>query len=94
MPVEDSSVQWPEEKSPFVTVARLVAAPQVAWSAARAAAVDDGMAFTPWHALAAHRPIGSIMRVRQAVYRMAAGFRSAHNTTPVREPRELTGLPD
>ena len=94
MPVEDASVQWPEDVSPFVTVARLVARPQVAWSPARAAAVDDGMAFTPWHALAAHRPIGSIMRVRQAVYRMTAGFRSQNNATPVQEPRALNGLPD
>jgi nucleoid-associated protein YgaU len=94
MPIEDASVQWPEDKSPFVTVARLVARPQVTWSAARTAAVDDGMAFSPWHALAAHRPIGSIMRVRQAVYRMTAGFRSTNNATPVQEPRELTGLPD
>lgn len=94
MPIEDASVQWPEDKSPFVTVARLIAKPQVAWSAARAAAVDDGMAFTPWHALAAHRPIGSIMRVRQAVYRMTAGFRSEHNATKVQEPRTLDALPD
>jgi nucleoid-associated protein YgaU len=94
MPVEDASVQWPEDKSPFVTVARLVAKPQTTWSAARVTAVDDGMAFTPWHALAAHRPIGSIMRVRQAVYRMTAGFRSEHNPTKVQEPRTLDALPD
>lgn len=94
MPIEDASVQWPEDKSPFITVARLVAKPQVAWSDERAAAVDDGMAFTPWHALAAHRPIGSIMRVRQAVYRMTAGFRSEHNATKVQEPRMLDALPD
>ena len=94
MPIEDASVQWPEDISPFVTVARLVAKPQAAWTAARAAAVDDGMAFTPWHALAAHRPIGSIMRVRQAVYRMTAGFRSEHNPTQAKEPRTLEALPD
>ena len=94
MPVGDASVQWPEDQSPFVTVARLVAEPQTTWSAARAEAVDDCMAFTPWHALADHRPIGSIMRVRHAVYRMTAGFRSENNPTPVREPRELSALPD
>ncbi len=94
MPVEDASVQWPEDKSPFVTVARLVAKPQATWSPARVMAVNDGMAFTPWHALAAHRPIGSIMRVRQAVYRMTAGFRSEHNATKVQEPRTLDALPD
>lgn len=93
MPIEDASVEWPEDRSPFVTVARLSARPQVAWSAARSAAVDDGMSFSPWHALAAHRPIGSIMRVRKAVYEMAAQFRSNANGVSVDEPTALTSLP-
>lgn len=94
MPIEDPTVPWPEDESPYVTVARLVATPQNAWSAARVAAVDDGMSFTPWHALAAHRPIGSVMRVRKAVYEMASRFRSERNATPVKEPVSLDGFPD
>ena len=75
-------------------MARIVARPQVAWSAGRSAAVDDGMSFSPWHGLAAHRPIGSVMRVRKAVYAMASRYRSEHNATQVQEPRSLTSLPD
>lgn len=93
MPIEDASVQWPEDQSPFVTVAHITARPQVAWSAARSAAVDDGMAFSPWHTLAAHQPIGSIMRVRKAVYEASARFRSQHNATRVQEPATLDSLP-
>ena len=44
-------------------------------------------------ALAAHRPIGSIMRVRKAVYEMAAQFRSNANGVSVDEPTALTSLP-
>lgn len=94
MPIEDASVEWPQEASPYRPVARLVAAPQNAWSEARVRAVDDGMSFSPWHALAAHRPIGAIMRVRKAVYEMAMRFRSERNPTPVREPANLDGFPD
>jgi len=94
MPIEDASVQWPEDVSPYLTVARIVASPQPAWSRDRSIAVDDGMAFSPWHALAAHRPIGSIMRVRKAAYEMAAQFRSEHNATHVTEPKTLDSLPD
>ncbi|WP_028311963.1 catalase family protein [Derxia gummosa] len=94
MPVEDASVVWPEELSPHVTVATLVFAPQLAWSPARAAAIDDGMAFNPWHALAAHRPIGSIMRVRKAAYEMAAGFRAARNRVTITEPASAADIPD
>lgn len=94
MPIEDASVEWPQEQSPYITVARLTARPQQAWSAARVTAVNDGMAFSAWHALAAHRPIGSIMRVRKAVYDAAARFRSERNRTPVSEPTSLDDFPD
>jgi hypothetical protein len=62
MPVEDASKVWPEKKSPYRGIARITVEPQAAWSPARSAAVDDGMSFSPWHGLAAHRPLGSIMR--------------------------------
>jgi hypothetical protein len=76
-PIEDSSVVWPEDKTPFVPVARLIAGRQEGWSSALSAKVDDGLSFSPWHALAAHRPLGSIMRVRKAAYEMSGDFRGA-----------------
>jgi len=87
MPIEDASVEWPEALSPHQPVARITVPPQEAWSEARSLAVDDGMAFSPWHALAAHRPLGSIMRVRRAAYEMAARFRSERNARKVAEPQ-------
>jgi hypothetical protein len=92
MPIEDASVEWPEELSPWVTVARLRAAPQAAWSPALVHQIDDGMQFNPWHALAAHRPLGAIMRVRKAVYAMSRRFRSERNGVTIVEPRSLDGL--
>ncbi|RZL10128.1 MAG: catalase [Rubrivivax sp.] len=93
MPIEDGSVQWPEEESPFVTVATLTAGEQNAWSAERIAAVDQGMAFSPWHGLAAHRPLGGLQRVRRASYEMSARFRAQANARPMREPETLDDLP-
>ena len=90
MPIEDSSVVWPETLSPYIAVARITAPPQLAWSGARSTAIDDGMAFNPWHGVAAHRPLGSIMRIRKSAYALSAGFRAVHNREPVVEPR--TGL--
>lgn len=94
MPIEDGSVQWSEEESPFVTVATLTAGEQNAWSAERIAAVDQGMAFSPWHGLAAHRPLGGLQRVRKASYDMSARFRAQANARPMREPETLDDLPD
>jgi hypothetical protein len=89
MPIEDASVEWPEDLSPYVTVARLRVAPQQAWSEDRARKIDEGMQFNPWHALAAHRPLGSIMRVRRDVYAMSKRFRAERNGVAIAEPRDL-----
>jgi hypothetical protein len=92
MPIEDASKQWPEDKSPYVSVARISVPAQNAWDHARVQIVDERMSFSPWHALAAHRPLGAIMRVRKAVYDAAARFRAEHNQTIVREPRGVDDL--
>ena len=87
MPIEDASVAWPEDKSPYVTVARISAPAQDAWSAKNVAAVDDGGSFAPWHGLAAHRPLGGVNRARKGAYASSAEFRGSHNGCPMREPR-------
>lgn len=87
MPIEDPSVLWPEEQSPYRAVARIRIPRQPAWDAARKATVDDGMSFNPWHGLAAHRPLGSVMRVRRAVYPESVAFRGSRNGCPMHEPR-------
>jgi hypothetical protein len=92
MPIEDASVEWPQDLSPYVAVARLRVEPQRAWSEERARRIDDGMQFNPWHALAAHRPLGSIMRVRKEVYAMSKRFRAERNGVQIAEPRDLDGL--
>ncbi|MCQ2030191.1 catalase family protein [Stutzerimonas zhaodongensis] len=94
MPVEDASVVWPEELSPFITVARIDVKPQIAWSEPRAQVVDDQMSFSPWHGLAAHRPLGGIMRSRKPAYEMSSEFRARHNGCPMHEPKSLDRLPE
>lgn len=87
MPIEDASVAWPEDASPYVTVARLKAAPQDSWSAEGIAAIDEGLAFSPWHGLAAHHPLGGVMRARNSTYTSSASFRASHNGCPIHEPK-------
>ncbi|KMO13405.1 catalase family protein [Methylobacterium indicum] len=86
MPVEDASKPWSEEESPYVPVARITVAPQESWSDDKVRRLDDGLAFSPWHGLAAHRPLGSVMRARRAVYPRSAGFRAEHNGCPIHAP--------
>nr|WP_245195801.1 catalase family protein [Aureimonas populi] len=94
MPLEDASVVWPQTGSPYLPVARIRVASQDSWSEERARKLDDGLAFSPWHTLAAHRPLGSIMRVRKPSYEMSAAFRGRFNGCPIHEParREDIGV--
>jgi hypothetical protein len=94
MPVENAAIVWPEEMSPFQPIGRITVKPQVGWSEARSSAVDDGMFFSPWRGLAAHRPLGGIMRARKPVYEMARKFRAEKNDHVIREPGEMVSLGD
>jgi hypothetical protein len=94
MPIENAAQVWPEDKSPYITVARIVAKPQRAWSPARSEVGDDTLSFSPWHGLIAHQPLGSIMRLRKAVYEASANFRRERNHRAAEEPRSFSPLAD
>ena len=94
MPIEDASVEWPEAESPFLPVARVVFPPQDAYSPARRSFVDDVLSFSPAHCLAAHRPLGSLMRGRLKAYGAIAALRAEMNARPRVEPRHIDEIPD
>lgn len=92
MPIEDASIPWDETISPYITVATITAASQDPWTVEKIDAIDKGLSFTPWHALAAHRPLGAVNRARKSAYAMSAKFRSEHGPQTVIEPRSLDDL--
>lgn len=94
MPVEDAGVEWPEELSPYRDVATLRLPPQDAYSPDRRVFADDRLAFRPWHGLAAHRPLGSINRLRQRAYEELGAGRFHLNAVPGTEMRSADELPD
>jgi catalase len=69
-PIEDASVDWPEATAPYVDVADLVveAEPAGTPQAQAFAAQVERSVFDPWQALAAHRPLGEVMRARKVAY--------------------------
>lgn len=93
MPIEDASKKWPEDESPYVAVARITVPSQPAWTQERSTAVDDAMAFSPWHGLSAHRPLGGVMRTRRPAYEMSSEFRQSFNGCPIHEPSKAIDLP-
>ncbi len=93
-PIEDTSVEWPEGESPYVTVASIRLPRQNAYSAERQRYFDDVMSFRPAHALAAHRPLGSVMRARLKVYQALSDFRHRANAVTQKEPADPSAIPN
>lgn len=78
MPVEDIAIRWSEDESdggsPFRTVATL-RIPRQDFRTPERDALSEALAFSPGHALAEHRPIGALNRVRMRVYAEQAAWR-------------------
>lgn len=92
-PIEAADKVWPEEKSPWQTVARLSVTPQDSYSDARQLFVDERLSFSPWHALEAHRPLGGIMRARLKAYEEAIKYRAQRNERERTEPSNIAEVP-
>lgn len=82
-PIEDASVEWNEEDTPFVQVATLRIEPQDSWSDDKVRLIDETMHFSPWNALVDHRPLGGINRARRRAYKHSSDFRVRINGCPV-----------
>ncbi|SFU79961.1 hypothetical protein [Pseudoduganella namucuonensis] len=91
--IEDGPFGWLEDARRYRAVARIVARPQPAWSSALARVVERGMSFSPWHCVAAHQPMGAILRGRRDGYGAAARFRGERPRVNMREPYNACLLP-
>ena len=85
MPIEDASVAWSEDASPFRKVATIRILQQEFDGEAQRV-FGENLSFTPWHSLAVHRPLGGINRARKVVYRTISMFRHARNGVARKEP--------
>jgi hypothetical protein len=89
-PIEDASVVWSEVEAPMVRVAVLELPRQ---DVADISARCDAARFNVWHALKAHRPLGSLNRSRRAVYDTLATFRLGDASTTTTTPTSASTTP-
>ncbi len=92
-PIEDASVDWPTDQSPYRTVATIRIPAQDSYSPARQRYFDEVVTFRPAHSLAAHRPLGSVMRARLQVYRALSAFRHRENGIREDNPDDINAIP-
>lgn len=78
-PIEDASVEWSEADAPYVTLGHLTLLAQDIHSTRgqKIAAFVERLSFDPWHAQEELRPLGNMMRARNAAYRESTRTRGA-----------------
>ena len=85
-PIEEAATDW---TTPYVDIGKLTIARQDAASERGKLLRERGehLAFDPWHALVAHKPLGNIMRARKVAYFASTQARSV---TP--DPKSIEAL--
>ncbi|WP_377190478.1 catalase family protein [Ruegeria meonggei] len=75
--IENATTVWPDEEARYESVAKVtIKVPQTPHTEEERRHCEQ-LAFSPWHALAAHRPLGGINRLRRKVYASSAKHRCA-----------------
>jgi hypothetical protein len=85
MPIEDGTVRWDEEASPY-RHAGWIRIPQQTFDTPAQNGFCERLVFTPWHALDENRPLGGINRARLNVYVQMSKMRNLLNGAPSAEP--------
>jgi hypothetical protein len=79
--IENATTTWDEngknEVDTYVNVAKVIVKSPQDINSEQAQAQCESLAFTPWHSLSAHQPVGGINRLRQSVYTRSASHRKA-----------------
>jgi len=80
MPIEDATVLWQENESPFLRVATITILKQQ-FDTPDQQQFCENLSFSPWNSLAAHQPIGALNRARKLVYEASSNLRYKINKT-------------
>jgi hypothetical protein len=89
MPIDDATVVWSESAAPFQRVAT-IRIPAQEFQGPSQMAYAEFVSFNPWHALAAHEPLGIVNRTRRAVYLLVSSLRHRLNHTLEVDPPVMT----
>lgn len=85
MPIEDASIRWPEDVSPWIPAA-LIHIPKQEFDIPAQMAFARNLKINPWHAIPEHRPLGNQNRARKRIYAELAAYRQHMNSVAHVEP--------
>ena len=84
--IDDARVEWDEETSPPVTVAKILISPQQLNSPDQHRFCEN-LSMNPWRGVGAWQPLGSLNLARRFIYQAISDFRHENNRSPKIEPR-------
>ena len=86
MPIEDPTVRWDPELSPYRKVAKVRVLRQSNIDSPERRIFCENLSFNSWRTLPEHRPMGDLNRARRAIYEAIAAFRHHRNKVDPTEP--------
>lgn len=84
--VDDPTLLWDENISPYIKVAT-IKIPAQEFDNSDRKQFDESLSFTPWHTLPEHEPLGSVNASRLKLYKTIAQNRREHNQQVITEPQ-------
>ncbi len=88
LPINDLTVEWDQELSPFQTVAKITIFQQEVPKDGNFEIMEN-LSFTPFRTIEANSPIGNLQRTRQQAYVTSSTSRHALNHKKKVEPKNL-----
>lgn len=85
MPLDDATVEWSEQESPFIPVAKLHIPPQT-FTTQEQQTFCENLSMNPWHGVGDWLPLGSLSKARRLVYHAVAQFRHTQNGAVAFQP--------
>lgn len=87
MPINDASIKWDENKSPFIKLGE-IRIPKQKFETKQRFELSEVMSFSPGHSLLTHQPIGDINEGRMKIYKEMSKFRNKMNNKDIFEPNK------
>lgn len=85
MPINDASIKWNENESPFIKIGEVYIPNQIFTNEERNK-LSETLSFSPGNCLIDHRPVGDINLARVKIYNELSKFRHYKNKDKIVEP--------
>ena len=86
-PINDASIEWEEDKSPFIKLGE-IRIPKQKFTTKERFELAEKMSFSPGHSIICHKPIGDMNEARVKIYEEMSKYRHNRNKEKLYEPNE------